>query len=272
MQSLWIYAVDSGEQQNLFEADQIPGYDWRPGTHQLSYSVPIDMDYFLGVRQGNANQYATGIWGIDIQENLPFELVSPERGYAIVSPRWSPDGRYLGFDEVMGMEGRGLFAYYDFVQDVYQAWEEVIGGYSWSSDSTLLAYDRLAYVPSGGERIWVNTIQKDDERAVSPADDNGYAFDPVFAPDGNILAYLAELHGPESILFNIIVTNLNGGEPIDLGRFENVQSLSWSPDGSSLAFSAGQYDKPEIFEIVVENLEHRVLTTGKQPAWQPSVE
>ena len=271
MQSLWIYAVDSGEQSILFEADQIPEYDWRPDTHQLAYSVPIDMDYFLGVRQGNAEKYATGVWGIDIQENLPFELVSPERGYAIVSPRWSPDGRYLGFDEVMGMEGRGLFAYYDFDQDVYKAWDEVIGGYSWSFDSTLLAYDRLAYVPAGDERIWVNTIQNDDERAVSPAYDIGYAFGPVFAPNGNILAYLAELQGPESNLYNIIAANLSTGEPIDLGRFENVQSLSWSPDGSSLAFSAGQYDQPEIFKIVVEDLEHRVLAAGRQPAWQPIV-
>jgi len=271
MQSLWIYAVDSGEQSILFEADQIPEYDWRPGTHQLAYSVPIDMDYFLGVRQGNAEKYATGIWGIDIQENLPFELVSPERGYAIVSPRWSPDGRYLGFDEVMGMEGRGLFAYYDFDQDVYKAWDEVIGGYSWSFDSTLLAYDRLAYVPAGDERIWVNTIQNDDERAVSPAYDIGYAFGPVFAPDGYYLAYQAELQGLESNLYNIIAANLGTGEPIDLGRFENVQFLSWSPDGSSLTFSAGQYDQPEIFEIVVEDLEHRVLAAGRQPAWQPLV-
>ena len=272
MQSLWIYAAGSREQSILFEADQIPGYDWRPGTHQLAYSVPIDMDYFLGTQQGNAEQYATGIWGIDIQENLPFELVPPERGYAIIFPSWSPDGRYLGFDEVMGMEGRGLFAYYDFDQDVYQAWEEVIGGYSWSSDSTLLAYDRLAYVPTGGERIWVNTIQNDDERAVSPVDDIGYAFGAVFAPDGNYLAYLAELQGPESFLYNIIIANLSTNESIDLGRFEKVQSLSWSPDGSSIAFSAGPYDQPEIFEIIVEDREHRVITAGNQPAWQPIVE
>ena len=272
IQILWIYAVDSGEQSILFEADQVPGYDWRPGTHQLAYSVPIDMDYFLGVQQGDAKQYATGIWGIDIKENLPFELVSPDRGYALVFPRWSPDGRYLGFDEVMGMEGRGLFAYYDFDQDVYQAWDEVIGGYSWSSDSTLLAYDRLAYVPAGDERIWVNTVQNDDESAVSPAYDIGYAFGPVFAPDGYNLAYLAGLRGADSNLYNIIVDNLSLGEPVDLGRFENVQSLSWSADVRSLVFSAGPYDQPEIFEIIIEDLEHRVLAAGRQPAWQPKVE
>jgi len=272
IQGLWIYSVETGEASVLFEADQVPGYDWRPGTHQLAYSLPIDMDYFLGVRQGSADVYATGIWGIDIHENVPFELVSPDRGFAILNPNWAPDGRYLGFEEVMGMEGRGLFAYYDFDQDEYLAWDEVIGGYSWSSDSTLLAYDRLAYVPAGDERIWVNAIQNDDERAVSPAYDIGYAFGPVFAPDGNNLAYLAELQGPESSLYSIIVANLSAVEPIDLGRFENVQSLSWSPDGRSLAFSAGPYDQPEIFEIVVEDREHWVIAAGRQPAWQPNVE
>ncbi len=272
IQGLWIYSVERGEASILFEADQIPGYDWRPGTHQLAYSLTIDMDYFLGVRQGSTEEYATGIWGIDIHEDIPFELVSPVRGYAILNPNWAPDGRYLGFEEVMGMEGRGLFAFYDFDQDEYQAWDEVIGGYSWSSDSTILAYDRLAYVSVGDERIWVNTIPKGTERAVSPDHGNGYGFGPVFAPVGENLAYLVALQGPESSLYNIIVANLSAVEPIDIGRFANVQSLTWSPNAEMLAFSAGPYDQPEIYTIILGDLDQRVIAEGRQPAWQSHAE
>ena len=50
------------------------------------------------------------------------ELVKAERGVALYTPIWSPDGRYLGFDELVYMEGRGPFAYYDFEGGQYVAW------------------------------------------------------------------------------------------------------------------------------------------------------
>ena len=57
---------------------------------------------------------ATGISAIDLDTGETSLLVEPENGYTLILPTWSPDGRFISFDELIYMEGRGPFAYYDF--------------------------------------------------------------------------------------------------------------------------------------------------------------
>ena len=269
--ALWVYDLDAGSARPVLELENqgVAGIAWKPGTNTIVYGPPVDPGYFSGRGQTVA-ELAKGIWAVDIDSGSPYELVKPERGYSLVMPRWSPDGRFLVFEEVSLMEGRGTFAYYDFQAGQYVAWDKVIGNYDWSPDGELIAYDELAYVANGTERIVVANRQDMEEQLQTPQIEQGYAFLPVFSPQGDRLAYWVELAGPESQEYTLFVQSLAGGEPESLGTFEQVLGLSWSPDGESLAFSAGSYEHPEVIAVTVKDGMRRVLAEGRLPAWQPA--
>ena len=167
------------------------------------------------------------------------------------------------------MEGRGYFAYYDFENQKYTSWEESIGLYDWSPDGETIAYDRLVYTPTGDERIWLRDRQGGDERQLSPETLPGLAFHPLFSPAGDQLAFLDRLGGPETDAVSLYIVDLPDGEPRDLGTFDQVYELSWSPDGSHLALSTGSYESAQVVEVEVSGGTSRVLAEGKQPSWRP---
>ena len=266
---LWVFDLVSGDARAVLENLQVAGYAWRPGTHLIAYGLPIALEYFIS-RGEPAAELAEGIWAVDADAGSPYELVPPERGFSIISPKWSRDGRFLAFEEMLYMEGRGKFAYYDFEAQQYVAWDDVIGSYDWSPDGEAIAYDRMVYTPIGTERIWLNNRQGDAEQAFSPENEQGYAFNPVFSPQGDRLAYLAELSGvPDTLQYTLFVQPYQNGEPRELGVFEQTYDPAWSPDGERLALSSGPFEDRQVFVVDVAGGSVEVLAEGTQPAWQP---
>jgi Tol biopolymer transport system component len=263
---LWVYAPEGQDSRMLVQAENIPGFAWKPMSHLISYALPIPTEYFMNRSQ--QPQLATGLWAVEADTGNTYQLVAPERGLALVNPQWSPDGRFLSFDEVTAMEGRGYFAYYDFEKQEYQSWEEAIGQYDWSPDSETITYDELTYIATGGERIWTRDRQSGEERPLSPDYQPGYAFHPRFSPQGDQLAYLARLGGPETEPVTLFVVNVQGGEPRNLGEFEQTYELTWSPDGTRLALSSGPYEHPQVVEVQVADGTSTVLAEGREPAWR----
>jgi Tol biopolymer transport system component len=258
--------MTSGETQVYLENQRIIGYAWRPGTYEIAYGKEIDQNFFLT----QDPDLASGLGILDTNTGQVNDFVLPERGFPLVNPQWSPDGRLVGFDEVYLMEGRGMFAYYDVESQQYHAWEEPIGFYSWSPDAEIIAYDRLTYTPTMEERIYLNSLDGGQERMISPDYENGYAFMPVFSPQGSELAYLAELTGPDSQQYTIFVIDIASGEPRSLGVFESVPELRWSPDGQKLVYSAGPFGNRQVMIIDVEDSSVDVIASGYQPEWQPA--
>jgi Tol biopolymer transport system component len=265
--SLWIYEADSGIVRPALEEMPVSGYAWRPGAHLIAFALPVAPEYFSA--SGPEAQYAQGIMAVDADTGEVSELVAPERGFSLLNPRWSDDGRFLGFEEILAMEGRGQFAYYDFEAQEYFAWEKAIGNYDWSPDGERIAYDYLTYIPTGTERIWINDRQGQNERALTAEAGPGsaYTFNPVFSPQGDQLAYLAGSGGLENPRHTLFVQPVEGGEPRQLGTFERVNSLGWSPDGERLIFSAGSLEGSLVLEVNVSDGSVRTLAPGSEPAW-----
>ncbi len=260
---LWVYNLATGEAKQVF--DQNPaGFDWKPGTHLLAYGVGVDAAYFTGRGAVDSN-LAQGILVIDVDSGDSAELVKPERGYALYGPVWSPDGRFLSFDELFYMEGRGPFAYYDFDAQKYIAWEKALGLYDWSPDGAYLVYDYLTYTANGTERIFLRSREGTEETQLSP-DTQGYAYYPAISPDGQRVAYLNASGGPDSPSVILTVQAIQGGEPRELGVFESVMGLDWSPDGKYLIFSAGPYEVQQVFAVSLADGSARVLAQGGQPS------
>ena len=160
----------------------------------------------------------------------------------------------------------GMFAYYDLENQEYVAWDDYVGGASWSPDGSLLTYDRIYYVPTGEERLYLRPRQGEEQPLGPDYDGTAFAHSPVVSPAGDQIAYIAKLNGPMTDFATIMVLDLAGGEPKSLGQFEDVWEFSWVPDGSNLVFSFGQHPSRQIIALNVTDGSQTVLAAGTVPA------
>lgn len=270
--NLLVYDILSGTQRTILPGQNVLGYDWQPGTHLIAYGMPVEQEYWISRDEVRA-ELAHGIQAVDVDTGEMFELVPPERGFTLGLPRWSSDGRFLSFDEIRQMEGRGLIAYYNLISQEYIAREEeTLGAYSWSPDGEWLAYDKIDYRAQGGERIWLSPRDGGKEMALSPEyNPPGYAFAPSFSPGGEEVAFMANFSGLEAneFIFNLFVVEVDGGEPRDYGMHEQVWQLHWTSDGDYLIFSAGPFDQKVVIEVNLEDAIIRQLAQGSEAVPQP---
>jgi hypothetical protein len=263
--SLVIVDLTTFETKQIYEKSPA-GFSWQPGTHALAYAQELDPNYFTNRADPPNADLANYIVSYDADTGESSQLVSPEHGYGMVSPVWSQDGRFLSFDEVLYMEGRGPFAYYDFITHEYVPLEQPLGIYSWSPDGEYLAYDNLTYTSQGSERIFIRARQGGSASEFSPKLDSGYAIMPAFSPQGDRIAYLLQKNGPDSQRFTLVVQPYPQGEPQELGEFDSVYMLNWSPDGSRIIFGTGVWGDQRIFSVDAESGASQELGKGMQPS------
>jgi Tol biopolymer transport system component len=260
---VWVVNLITGEGRQILDT-RFAGMAWKPGTHLLAYGHEVDMDYSISRGESDTVR-PKGIHTIDLDSGEIQYLVAPERGYALSVPNWSPDGRFLAFSESVSME-TGMFAYYDLENQEYVAWDDYVGHASWSPDGSLLTYDRISYVPTGEERLYLRPRQGDEQLLGPDYDGPAYASQPVFSPAGDQIAYLARLEGPMTDFATIMVLDLAGGEPKSLGQFQDVWEFSWVPDGSHLVFSFGLYPSRHIIALNIADGSQTRLAAGTVPA------
>ncbi len=256
--------LSTGESREVY--NQTPaGFAWNPGTHLLVYGQGVSEAYFA-IRGEVDKSLATGITAVNLDTGESRELVAPEGGYALSTPTWSPDGRFLSFDEVAYYEGRGNFAYYDFEAQEYVTLGKPLGLYDWSPDGEQIVYDNLTYTATGEERIYLRDT-----------------------PGGRRAPTLAGLRAGLHVLPGVLTAGRSGGlfrQPGRDRRFDlssvraepgrrasrptwasskSVQSPGWSPDGSALIFSAGPYDDQQVVAVNVAGGSAAVLAEGGDP-------
>jgi len=258
---VWVANLITGEHRQILEG-RFAGMAWKPGTHLLAYGHEVDTDYSNPRGESDTAQ-AMGIHVIDLDSGETHYLVAPERGYALSVPNWSPNGRFLAFSESVSME-TGMFAYYDLENQEYVAWDEYLGRPSWSPDGSLLTYDRIYYIATGEERLYLRPRQGEEQLLGPDYEGPAFASQPVFSPAGDQIAYLARLEGPETDFATIMVLDLAGGEPKSLGQFEDVWEFSWVPDGSHLVFSFGLYPSRHIIALNILDGSQTILAAGDQ--------
>jgi TolB protein len=198
-------------------------------------------------------------------------LVDPATAHRTLIPRtesatalaWSPDGRTLAFV----LPGKFLGA------DVYTVGRDGSGlrlvaknayGPSWSADGKRLLIARDA----GNFRVDLDTIRFEGGGLRNLSHPRDGVFSPTWSPTGERIAFL----GSDDALY---LLDPDGRQRRRLaGRFGT--RLSWSPDGSTLAFEIRGISpdlNADIGTVDVETGKRRTLTHDEGdefgPAWSP---
>ena len=105
------------------------------------------------------------------------------------------------------------------------------------ANQTLLLRDpdisdnKIAFVYGGD--IWV--AKKDGSEPIRLTSDPADERDPIFSPDGNILAFTAKYNGNT----DVYIIDIDGGQPKRLTWHPGPDiALDWSADGEQVAFSS----------------------------------
>jgi Tol biopolymer transport system component len=266
--NLWVYEFSSESSRMVLEDEMLSGFSWKPDSRTITYSLMVEPDYFTS-RIEVDDRFAHGIMQVDVKSGEISELVSPQ-GFSLVQPKWSPDGSIISFDEVYMMEGRGNFAWFDVSTSTYHRFERQIGNYSWSPGADVLTFDNLTYIPSGEERIMLTDRMGEQEELFSGSVQEGsFAFSPKYSPSGAQLAYIVGFGSIDQVdRYQLMVQAVDSSEAIMLLEGDQIETYSWSGDGSFLAASLGFYGSADIVVIDVLNETVTVVAQGWNPVWQ----
>lgn len=184
-----------------------------------------------------------------------------------MSPRWSPNGRYLSFTSFE----RGTPVFY--VKDMLNSNKSKIsdfqginlpGGWSPESSKVLLTLSK-----DGNEEIYVMDFIN---RRLLKRLTKDFAIDvsPAWSPDGSKIAFVSNRAGSPQIY----LMNAEGG---DLKRltFEGHYntSPSWSPQGNKIAYEGMTGGRFQIFLIGSDGANRQQLTfdsaDSESPSWSP---
>jgi len=114
--------------------------------------------------------------------------------------------------------------------------------------------------------LYVRAVDGRTQRQITmdPADDEM----PVFAPDGQRIAFASNRHGQ----WDIFVTGIDGGPAMRLTESSDHEiHPSWAPDGRRLAYCrlASHNGRWEIWMVDLDTNVHQFLAYGLFPRWNP---
>jgi Tol biopolymer transport system component len=196
--------------------------------------------------------------------------------YGAATPAWSPDGRKLAYEDLLGrvviassgVLQRRTLAEGDLVPAVdghrYDAW----GGPSWAPDGR-----RLVVHHSGGlgaqEVPGLYVVGEDGERRMLTSDASDRS--PAWSPDGGRIAFTRCSSGPDGCA--IWIVDAGGGAPARITPTGvNSHSADWSPDGTRIAYEVGtpRGTGQGIHTVRPDGSDRRrIYPSGYTPAYSP---
>jgi hypothetical protein len=99
--------------------------------------------------------------------------------------------------------------------------------------------------------------------------DDGLQADPVFSPDGQSVAYAANVEGG----FDIYARRVSGGNPIRITKDSaDDWQPDWSPDGNRVVFRSERAGGGIFVAPITGGVEQQLAEFGFRPTWSPDGE
>src|SRR6266550_3728126 len=205
---------------DLLTIKSIGGTQISPDGKMIAYTV--------GWGDFKQDAFVTQIWLADSASGKSYQLTRGDR--SSTNPRWSPDGRWLAFLSNRLEDKNQIFVIDPSGGEAQQLTksETAIGNFAWSEDGKTIAY--TATEP---------TEQKAKDR-------KDYLDDYDVVREGYNYVHLWTIDVTEAMK-----TPLVGKQRTKKKDF-SVDSFSWSPDGSSIAFSATM--NPDLIQGVTSDI------------------
>ncbi len=258
---IYLITADGSGPTNLSRnscADDEP--DWSPDGSKLVWSSDRDGDFELYVMSADGSGVA--------------QLTT--EGSAL-SPRWSPDGRYIAYTrggtiKVMNADGSDPRVVLGGEPEATAPDPCHTGGFpgGWSPDSTRIVYYSASLARQLGQ---VCTVSVDGSEVVSVVSEPPvYNVEPVWSPDGKRIAFRSirdENH-------DIYVVNLEDGSTQRLTELPALDTEpDWSPDGQWIVFASNRDTgvATDIYIMRADGSDVRRLTDDpakdSYPVWSP---
>ena len=231
-----------GQRSDLFEQLHWlrPGMDWSPDGDRI---------VFAAKGGGRDVLYVLDIQTRDVVQQYDFEMDG------IYSPAWSHDGNTIAF---MGLtKGRSDIYLFHLEDETLEpltldVFSDMDPTWSPKGDALVFVSDRGDYTEAPTEKFEIQNeyyqqydlysvdVQTKSVERLTHEEVNVKS--PVFSPDANRIAYVSDRSGID----NIYILDRNTGESYAITNLvTGVSQISWSRDGSRLAFSSfyeGGYD------------------------------
>jgi len=192
----------------------------------------------------------------------------------ILSPSWSPDGRYLAYVS-FETGSRGVAEVY--IQEVATGKRQVIAKYpghngapSWSPDGTQLALviSRIKKTDRSNYDVYVYDLRSRKLKRITT--NPGIDTYPVWSPDNKFLLFTSDRSGRPQIYRK----NIDGGRPerLTFSGTENDRAVI-SPDGRKVAMVNNSGSGYQIGVLDMETKHFQVLTDGtldESPSFAPN--
>ena len=186
----------------------------------------------------------------------------------IMSPAWSPNGRWLAYVSYEGRQSQVV------VQELATGRRQTLAAYPGINGAPAFSPDgrRLALTLSrdGSPDIYVLSLESGELLQVT--NNPGIDTEPTWSPDGKILVFTSDRSGGRPQLFRIPASGGVGPERITFSGRYNARA-TFSPDGSRLAFVHEVDGVYRIAVMQVDSGEIEVLTNGKldeSPTFAPN--
>jgi len=189
------------------------------------------------------------------------------RGFTLLlSPDWSPDGRYIALNTYVG--NRPRLEFFDLQtgkRDVFGSFKGLNSTPEYSPDGQYIA---ATLSKSGNSDIYIYTIAQRTWRRLTgnPAVDTT----PTWSPDGRWIAFTSNRDGSPEIYR--IPAQGGEAERVSLEGTYNT-SPAWSPKGDRIAFVTKKDWSFAIATARMDGTGLRYLATGdaiESPAWSPN--
>jgi Tol biopolymer transport system component len=235
---------------------------WSPDGNKIAFTRD------RGISTGYSDIYVMNADGSNV--------VQVTNGPSDVEPAWSPDGTRIAYAGFAGI-------YVQNIDQPFRTPEQLGYGLSWnnhpswSPDGQYILFGSDYGTGDSWSRVWrVRTQDLHAPAGYLNLGDTRYTVYMLatWAPDASRFAFAAcdwfyLCTGPGGLY----TTNADGSSPQRITDINNIDGITWSPDGSIIAYSSRgcpECSVPSIYHITTDGrMRGLVISDAYMPAWRP---